>query len=61
MKKRNPLVVFLLSVITLGIYDIYWLVSTKKVLNAKTSHKFCFLLVAYIQLQLTAVAKKQVI
>lgn len=39
MKKRSPLAVFLLSIITLGIYDIYWLVSTKKVLNQKTSHK----------------------
>jgi len=38
MKKRNPLVVFILSIITLGIYDIYWLVKTKKVLNEKTSH-----------------------
>ncbi len=36
MKKRNPIVVFLLSIVTFGIYDIYWLVSTKKVLNQKT-------------------------
>ncbi len=36
MKKRNPITVFLLSVITFGIYDLYWLVSTKKVLNEKT-------------------------
>lgn len=39
MKQRNPIVVFILSIITLGIYDIYWLVSTKKELNAKTSHR----------------------
>jgi uncharacterized membrane protein YjgN (DUF898 family) len=38
MKKRNPLAVFFLSIITLGIYDLYWLVQTKKVLNEKTSH-----------------------
>jgi NADH:ubiquinone oxidoreductase subunit 5 (subunit L)/multisubunit Na+/H+ antiporter MnhA subunit len=36
MKKRNPFAVFLLSIITLGIYDIYWLVKTKEVLNKKT-------------------------
>ena len=36
MKKRNPLAVFGLSIITLGIYDLYWLVVTKKELNAKT-------------------------
>lgn len=37
MKKRNPFVVFILSIITFGIYDIYWLVKTKKVLNKETS------------------------
>jgi len=36
MKKRNPIVVLLLSLVTLGIYDIYWLVVTKKELNQKT-------------------------
>jgi len=36
MKKRSPVAVFLLSIITFGIYDIYWLVVTKKELNAKT-------------------------
>lgn len=36
MKKRNPFAVFILSIITLGIYDLYWLVVTKKVLNQKT-------------------------
>lgn len=36
MKHRNPLAVFILSIITLGIYDIYWLVTTKKELNQKT-------------------------
>lgn len=38
MKKRNPLAVFFLSIITIGIYDLYWLATTKKELNAKTSH-----------------------
>lgn len=38
MKKRNPLAVILLSIVTLGIYDLYWLVQTKKVLNEKTKH-----------------------
>ncbi|MHB1865338.1 MAG: DUF4234 domain-containing protein [Candidatus Saccharimonadales bacterium] len=37
MQKRNPFVVVILSIITLGIYDIYWLVKTKTELNAKTS------------------------
>ena len=36
MKYRNPLVVLLLSLVTFGIYDIYWLVKTKKDLNNKT-------------------------
>lgn len=36
MKKRNPLAVFFLGIITFGIYDLYWLVKTKKVLNEKT-------------------------
>ncbi len=36
LKHRNIIVVVLLSVITLGIYDLYWLVSTKKVLNERT-------------------------
>src|SRR5437868_5135343 len=37
MKHRSPLAVVLLSIITLGIYDIYWLVQTKKELNQKTN------------------------
>lgn len=37
MKQRNPVVVFILSLITFGIYDIYWLVTTKKELNQRTS------------------------
>ncbi len=36
MKKRSPLSVVLLSIVTFGIYDLYWLVVTKKVLNEKT-------------------------
>lgn len=39
MKKRNPIIVFILSVITLGIYDLYWLAVTRRELNAKTGHK----------------------
>ncbi|HVV66651.1 MAG TPA: DUF4234 domain-containing protein [Candidatus Saccharimonadales bacterium] len=38
MKKRNPIAVVLLSIITFGIYDLYWLVDTKRVLNQKTKH-----------------------
>src|SRR5665213_513571 len=37
MKKRNPLGVVGLSIVTFGIYDIYWLYVTKKELNEKTS------------------------
>jgi hypothetical protein len=36
MKKRNPLVVLLLGLITFGIYDLYWLVKSKSVLNKET-------------------------
>jgi len=36
MKHRNIMAVILLSIITLGIYDVYWLVKTKKVLNEQT-------------------------
>ncbi len=39
MKKRNPFAVFGLSLITLGIYDIYWMVVTKKELNKSTRIK----------------------
>lgn len=39
MKYRNPLKLLVLSIITLGIYDIYWLVKTKTELNAKTKIK----------------------
>lgn len=34
MKHRSPIAVFFLSIITLGIYSIYWLVKTKGELNA---------------------------
>lgn len=33
MKNRNPLVVFLLSILTGGIYGWYWLVKTKSEMN----------------------------
>lgn len=36
MKHRNPLAVVALSIVTIGIYDLYWLYDTKKELNAKT-------------------------
>ena len=35
MKQRSPLAVFLLSIITFGIYSIYWLVQTKKEMNER--------------------------
>ncbi len=35
MQHRNPIMVILLSIITLGIYYIYWLVTTKIQMNTK--------------------------
>ena len=35
MKKRNPWFVAIISLITSGIYEIYWLVSTKNEMNKK--------------------------
>ena len=35
MQHRNPIMVILLSIITLGIYSIYWLVTTKIQMNTK--------------------------
>ena len=37
IKRRNPAVVILLSIITLGIYGIYWVVSTTKELRRNTN------------------------
>lgn len=34
MTERSPLMVFVLSVVTLGLYEIYWLVKTKDEMNA---------------------------
>jgi len=36
MKQRNVIAVVCFSIITLGIYDLFWLVSTKKELNMRT-------------------------
>lgn len=35
MEKRSPIGVFVLSLVTLGIYGIYWLVKTKGELNQR--------------------------
>jgi hypothetical protein len=35
MKHRNSLLVFFLPLITFGIYQVYWLVSTKKEMNIR--------------------------
>ncbi len=35
MQHRNPIMVILLTIITLGIYSIYWLVTTKIQMNTK--------------------------
>ena len=35
MQHRDPIMVFLLSIITLGIYGLFWYVTTKDQLNAK--------------------------
>jgi len=34
IKKRNPLLVLLFTVITFGIYGIYWFVQTKREINS---------------------------
>jgi hypothetical protein len=34
IKKRNPALVIIFSIITLGIYFIYWLVQVKKEMNS---------------------------
>lgn len=36
MKHRNLIAVIIFSIITLGVYDLYWLVKTKTVLNKQT-------------------------
>ena len=36
IKRRNPFLVFLFTLITLGIYGIYWLVSTTRELQRTT-------------------------
>ena len=35
IEKRDPIVVFILSIITFGIYALYWFVVTKGILNKK--------------------------
>ena len=35
MQHRDPIMVFLLSIITLGIYSLFWFVATKNEMNAK--------------------------
>ncbi len=37
MKQRGVMTVILLSIVTLGIYDLFWLYKVKKELNAKTN------------------------
>jgi hypothetical protein len=39
MKQRNVMAVIIFSIITLGIYDLFWLVKVKNELNAKTDIK----------------------
>ena len=38
MKHRNPIMVILLSLITLGIYTLVWAVRTENEMNAKGAH-----------------------
>lgn len=35
MTKRNPIIVLLLTLVTVGIYGIYWMVKSNEELNAK--------------------------
>jgi hypothetical protein len=71
MKKRNPIAVFGLSIITLGIYDLYWLVKTKAVLNKETNYKtpsiwllflpFAVLIAGYVVLVATVTTSQNTI
>lgn len=56
MKKRNPLAVFLLSIVTFGIYDLYWLAKTRKELNDKTSIKIPSIWILFIPAIIAVVA-----
>jgi len=49
-KKRSPAAVLLLSIFTLGIYALYWLISTNNVLhkNTKTAKSSWMLLLVFI-------------
>ncbi|HEV2412768.1 MAG TPA: DUF4234 domain-containing protein [Candidatus Saccharimonadales bacterium] len=38
MKERSPIVVLILSIVTLGIYGWYWLVKTKGEMNKRGEH-----------------------
>ncbi|MDO8578886.1 MAG: DUF4234 domain-containing protein [Dehalococcoidales bacterium] len=38
MKHRDPIMVIILTIITLGIYGIAWCVMTKNEMNAKGAH-----------------------
>lgn len=57
MKKRNIFAVLALSLITFGIYDLYWLVKTKNVLNKNTKvhTPTVWLLIAPILILLVAI------
>ncbi len=39
MKKRNPILVLILSLITLNFYGLYWLITTRKFLKDRTQVK----------------------
>ena len=39
MKQRSPIAVFLLPLVTFGIYSMYWLVKTKGELNQVNDNK----------------------
>ncbi len=38
MRNRNPILVVVFAIITLGIYGIYWMVSTKNEMNRMGTH-----------------------
>ena len=39
MKKRSLIKMLILSIVTLGIYNLYWLIVTRRELNSKTDAK----------------------
>ena len=55
MKKRNPFLVLLLSIVTLGIYALYWLYITRKEILQYAENKNAIWPVAYLLAPILAI------